>query len=339
MRKYLKSYTPQREVGWFGHFALADLPPRSERIETMTTATKALSPEQQLVRTCLAGYNYGLQLVRKRFSGNLDPDHDLAFHSDPEKGEFGHTQGVKDRAMLLAYTMGATPRELGRLMIVVGFHDAKMLWDDEQQADGSVLRKRPYGFNEDASAAEAKAWMRRQNGTFTEEDLKLVGLGITDGTKAPWDPEYGTVKQPGLVDGVCMEPLCAGLADIGIPGMDGGRVYVVTGDALYREEKMDASRTFRSRSKRRALTVEQWAWHKSRLIAWAKGQCTYAKGRRKRFLAVELSLVPAPYRAAVNALFCKFDETIDYAEATMVRREKMEPDELVDDCGFKVTED
>ena len=70
-----------------------------------------------------------------------------------------------------------------------------------------------------------------------------------------------------------------------------------------------------------------------RVLNWCRGQVAYARGRRAR-LPLELGELNGSTRAAVEALFCKFDESIAAAEQAVSQREAMGPWEALRATGY-----
>lgn len=277
--------------------------------------------------TVASGVAYALGLIRSRFEGNSNPDDDMPFHN------VEHTEGVIRRAQLLLKAMNASQEEFDAGVLGAAFHDVVQRWEVNNTPDGKILRKRFVVQNETDSAAEGVAWMKTAGG-FSEAQFDLVTRAIM-GTVPAWDPENKTVSQPRVPADAPPPVRAVALADLGIPGMDGGPAFIETGDDLFREENLDVGRAVRASSSRLEIPVDVREGYKTRIVNWCKGQASYARGRRAR-LAAELGELSGPARAAVEALFCKFDEAIEAAEEAVRVREDMSAWEVLRVTGYEV---
>jgi hypothetical protein len=272
-----------------------------------------------------SGVAYALALVRSRYEGNSDPDDDMAFHNA------AHTAGVVRRTEALLRAMGAAERECQLGVLAAAFHDTVQRWEPNPTPDGKVLRKRITGQNEADSAAEAVHLMRRMG--FAEPDCDLVTQAIL-ATVPAWDADNSTVSQPKLTADAPPVARAVALADLGIPGMDGAE-YVETGDNLFREENLDMTRALRRCTTRGDLSSAVLEDYKARILAWCRAQVVYAHGRRAR-LPVELGNLTGAPRAAVEGLFCRFDEAIAAAAEVVRVREALLAWEVVRATGYAV---
>jgi hypothetical protein len=277
--------------------------------------------------TVASGVAYALGLIRSRYEGNSNPDDDMYFHN------VDHTEGVVRRTQLLLRTMGASPQEHDAGVVGAAFHDVVQGWEVNNAPDGKVLRKRFVERNETDSAAEAVAWMRKTGG-FSDEQCDLVTRAIM-GTVPAWDVENKTVSQPRVPPDAPPAVRAVALADLGIPGMDGGPEFVETGDGLFREENLDMGRALRACKSRSDLAADVLEGYKARIIGWCRGQASYARGRRAR-LPIELGDLSGSVRSAVEALFSKFDESIAAAEEVIRVRDAMTPWEVLRATGYTI---
>jgi hypothetical protein len=271
------------------------------------------------------GVAYALSLIRTRYQGNSDPDDDMPFHNAD------HTAGVVRRTRDLLQAMGAPERDCQLGVLAGAFHDTVQRWEASPSPDGKVLRKRFTGQNEADSAAEAVHLMRELG--LTEADCDLVTQAILS-TIPAWDASNKTVSQPRLTADAPAVVRAVALADLGIPGMDGAE-YVETGDNLFREENLDIARALRRCTRRGDLDGVTLEGCKTRILAWCGAQVVYAQGRRAR-LPIELGNLTGAARAAVEALFCRFDEAIAAAEQAVRRREALTGWEVARATGYTV---
>jgi hypothetical protein len=244
-----------------------------------------------------------------------------------------HTRGVVHRTDNLLHAMGATPAERDLGKIAAAFHDVVQRWQENHTPDGRVLRKRFIGQNEAESAAEAVAWMKG-NGADDARAAELVTAAIL-GTVPSWDGQNMTVAQPNVPADAHPVVRAVALSDLGIPGMDGGLDFVETGDGLFREENLDVARALRGCTSRAHLPADVVEAYKARVVGWARGQVAYARGRRAR-LPIELGDLNGPARAAVEALFSRFDESIAAAELAVKQRESMPAWDVLRAAGYVV---
>jgi len=278
--------------------------------------------------TVSAGITSTLSLLRSRYEGNSDPDNDLPFHCAD------HTAGVVRRTEALLKAMGASEPEREVGLMAAAFHDTVQRWEPNPTPDGRILRKRFTGQNENDSAAEGVQWMRGAgSGTFSDQECDLLTQAIR-ATIPGWDAANATVSQPNLAADSPAVVRAVALADLGIPGMEGA-AFVETGDQLFREENLDIARALRACAKRSDLSDAVLEGYKTRILGWCRGQVNYARGRRTR-LPIDLGNLSGPARAAVEALFCTFDQAISAAEEAVRTREALPPWEVVRATGYAI---
>lgn len=277
--------------------------------------------------TVALGVAHALGLIRTRYEGNSNPENDMPFHNS------GHTEGVIRRTQILLQAMNAGPEEYDVGVLGAAFHDVVQKWEENNSVEGKCLRKRFVVQNETDSAAEGVAWMKATGG-YSDAQCDLLTRAIM-GTVPAWDPENKTVSQPRVPADASPAIRAIAMADLGIPGMDGGDEYVKTGDDLFREENLDVLRTVLAAKSRDDVAADLLEAYKGRIVGWCRGQATYARGRAAR-LPVELGDLSGPTRAAVKALFTKFDESIAAAEEAIRVREAMAPWEVLQVTGYKI---
>jgi len=164
--------------------------------------------------------------------------------------------------------------------------------------------------------------------------VELVTAAIM-GTVPTWDAQNMTVAQPNVPADVHPIVRAVALADLGIPGMEGGAEFVETGDGLFREENLDVARALRRCAARADLAADVVEAYKARIVGWSRGQVAYARGRRAR-LPIELDGMSGPARAAVEALFHRFDESIAAAEQAVKVREPMPAWDVLRVVGYSI---
>jgi hypothetical protein len=274
------------------------------------------------------GITHALALIRSRYEGNSDPDNDMPFHN------VEHTTGVIRRTGDLLKAMGVPEQQVQVGLLAAAFHDTVQRWEPNPTADGRVLRKRFTGQNEIDSAAEAVELIRRTGqGDLGDGDCDMVTQAIL-ATIPGWDPENKTVSQPKLAADAPPVVRAVAMADLGIPGMDGAP-YVEAGDNLFREENLDIVRALRTCRSRADLSDEVLEAYKKRILGWCRAQVAYAQGRQAR-LPIELGNLDGPARAAVEKLFCKFDEAIAAAEEAVRVRDALPPWEAIRATGYAI---
>jgi hypothetical protein len=273
-----------------------------------------------------AGVEYALSLIRSRYEGNANPDNDLPYHSAE------HTAGVIRRTGALLRAMGAAGQECRLGLLAAAFHDTVQCWEANPTSEGQVMRRRLTVQNEAHSAAEAVDWMRRA-GCFDEQDSALVTQAIL-ATIPGWAAEHNTVSQPRLSAAAPPAVRAVALADLGSAGMDGA-AFVAGGDQLFREENLDIGRALRHCATRCDLGRAVLEGYKARALVWARFQATFARGRRAR-LPTELGDLRGAARAAVQALFCRFEEAIAAAEEAVRVREALPAWEVLRATGYSI---
>lgn len=293
------------------------------------------------------GKNEAILAVRERFEDDSDERNRLPFHNRR------HTLDVirRTRALLEAIREGGviTERDVKMGMLAGAFHDTVQRWEESRvkwQENGKevenhekVMRRRFAGENEEASAAEAIAFMDKaveesgDPGLFSEDDKHIVAEAI--GATVPgFNPEKGTVIQPNLKEKSSLIAHAVALADLGTAGMDGPEKFAREGDALFREENLDILVVFQKPLDE--IPEDQKEYYRKRMLGWSKFQAVFAAGRRA-LLEEELRGIPEGVRDNVKKLFSRFDETIESAKKNGERRESMTFEELLRDMEYAVS--
>lgn len=281
-----------------------------------------------LVTLVNQGIAYALQLIQERYEDNANPEGDLPFHN------VKHTKGVIRRTALLLSAMRVDERtiQLGRL--AAAFHDTVQNWEPNPGPDGKVMRKRFAGRNEEASAAEAIAWMRQYLSTFTREDKVLVTKAIM-ATVPGWDPEAKTVYQPNLKADSHPVVRAVALADLGTGGID-GREFAKEGDPLFREENLDIAAAIRAAKTQADVPSSRQETYKARMLAWSKSQAGFVRGRKQR-LELELGNLDAVLKDCFRSiLFHHFGEAAQAADELVAQRENLPFWEVARAMGYSV---
>lgn len=256
-----------------------------------------------------AAVHYALGLIQSRFGDDAMNDNKLPFHG------VAHTTGVAKRSTMIAKAMGLSDADIDLAAIAALFHDTVQDWEEVTTPDGRILRRRFAGKNEEASAAEATAWMQA-NG-YGDEDCQIVTEAIL-ATVPGWSPQLGTVIQPNLSATSHPVVRAVALADIGVAGMDGER-FVLEGDPLFREENLDIARALRDATTRPAIGADTQEAFKARMLAWSRSQSGFARGR-KAALEAELGSMDDARKDAVRSLFSQFDVAIAASERLVAER-------------------
>jgi len=293
------------------------------------------------------GRNEALLAVKERFEDDPDERNRLPFHNRR------HTNDVmrRTRALLEVVREGGaiTERDVKIGMLAGAFHDTVQRWEESRakwQENGKevenhekVMRRRFAGENEDASAAEASAFMDKaveesgDPGIFSEDDKRIVAEAI--GATVPgFNPEKGTVTQPNLKEKSSLIAHAVALADLGTAGMDGPEKFASEGDALFREENLDILEALHKPLNE--IHEDQKEYYRKRMLGWSKFQAVFAAGRRS-LLEEELRGIPEGVRDSVKKLFSRFDETIGSAKKIGERRDNMTFEELLRDMGYAVS--
>jgi hypothetical protein len=174
----------------------------------------------------------------------------------------------------------------------------------------------------------------RRTGGFHEQDSALVTQAIL-ATLPGWDAAHHTASQPRLSAAAPPVVRAVALADLGSAGMDGA-AFVEGSDQLFREENLDIGRALRHCATRGDLSRAVLEGYKARALAWARFQAAFARGRRAR-LPMELGNLSGAARAALQALFCRFEEAIAAAEEAVRVREALPAWEVLRATGYSIS--
>lgn len=266
-----------------------------------------------------------LGAIQTRFGEGSHPDGQLHFHG------VAHTVGVVKRAAILAKAMGASAHEIDLAQIAASFHDTVQNWESNTLPDGRVMRRRFAGKNEEASAAEATAWMRANS--YSEEDCTLVTQAIM-ATVPGWNPTLGTVVQPNLAHDSHPVVRAVALADIGVAGMDGER-FVLEGDPLFREENLDIARALREATCRDSIPAETQDAYKARMLGWSRSQMGFARGRQGAF-DTELGNLDPAAKERLTAIFSGFESAIIASQKLVDERSLLSFWDLAAAMGYSI---
>lgn len=147
---------------------------------------------------------------------------------------------------------------------------------------------------------------------FGDGDCELIREAIL-ATAVRFDKTWNTAVQPNLYFSAQWLARALALADLGSAGMD-PKQFLDDGIALFQEQNPDIiamARTPREPHGDRTERVE--SGHRGRMLQWLHGQIQFARGRGALF-ENELGDLPSMAKAAVQALFCRFDQSIAAAQ-------------------------
>lgn len=278
-------------------------------------------------------------LIHKRFEDTDDetteaakgPYDNLEFHNTK------HTEDVERRIRAILQAMQASERHVLLGALLGAYHDTVQEYVADTKSDGSVMRKRHIGVNETKSAEELATFMRARPTAFTEEEIAIVDPGMQN-TVPGFDPELKAVVQPNFLksinndfewehpnDSLELVKRALALADLGTAGMDGPDKFLPEGNAVFREENLDVPELLNKPEARKFLT--------DRMLAWSKGQITFAE-TRKALLDRELKGLPEKMADEVRKLFSKFGDSIKAATDQLATRKQMTFEELVASFGY-----
>lgn len=257
-----------------------------------------------------------------------------------------HTNGVINRTQLIIEVMataqGFSNAEKIKLKALAGLiaanHDTVQKWVVNEVAtpDGSkLMRKRLVKQNEQVSADELIAWMKKQNlnsrsgNIYSEADISLVSEAIL-ATVPSFSPEKSTVIQPNVTAETSLTAQAVALADLGEAGMGKPDDFIVGGDRLFLEENLDIEYALYAK---KSLTNEQKISFRNRMLGWTEFQSKFVTGR-KELLDQELARLPENIASAIKELFGSFDDTLEKVSSVVEARKKMTFEELVTDMKF-----
>lgn len=299
-----------------------------------TRETGGESPEERLHAAAEAGIEYALAYIGEAYEGEGE---DALEHHIRQ-----HTIDMVPRAVRIFEAMheggekiSDHQRELVR--VASGFHDMIQDWVlVEERVDGkaTLFRQRMGEHNEQQSANELEAFVKDVNEEdespiFSEDDIIQMREAIMT-TIADFDGR--TVVQKNLSSESGIIARAVALADLGEAGMEGFDAHLASGDAIFREEKLDIIRKIRSGE---GMSEELQEAFQKRMLNWSEGQVVFAEGRRDHFEA-ELGELSEEAKSNVRALFSKFDETIDKGWEHLAKRKEMSFTKLAQDMGYDI---
>lgn len=285
------------------------------------------------------GIEEAISNIKKRYEDAPDPTHILPYHNSE------HTAHVVRRTIQILSTIRnyapdvVTEDTLSIAKLAAYYHDVVQNAHKNIVDEGEfqkIIRKPLSGQNEKESAEEAVGFMEECNKkelqeVFTYTDKKYLVEAITS-TVAVFNPVLGGIEQPHLSDSSNIVSVALALADIGSVGMDGPVIFKKDGDALFREENIDILHAVQDPH---TITDNQKDYFKIRILAWSKGQISFAVNRKMLF-ENEINRIPVEARSAIRNLFNKFDQSIEKAKENYEKREVMTFDALVDDMGYRI---
>jgi hypothetical protein len=276
------------------------------------------APESELRKAERQVIERALALVRERHESGRVPDH-MYYHNSE------HTIGVIERARAIGVALGMSDRQLLLTVIAAAFHDTVQRWVALEGEGGVVTRKRLTGRDEVASAAEAAEAMAALEIRFTPDEYGIVASAIV-GTIPGWDSEAATVCQPFLIEHPVIRAVA--LADLGSAGMD-PIMYHRDGPALFAEENLDLMEAIMGSQLVSDIPKVSQEFYRGRYLAWLKVQPGFARGREYRLDHGELEGLDPAVHSRVRALFNRFDESVNAAEAAVRRAESLSFAELM----------
>lgn len=274
------------------------------------------------------GISWALSVLHDRFADDDHAENNLAYHNE------GHTNWVIEYTAYLLKAMGADERQILIGRYSAACHDLVQKWEQNQTADGKVLRRRFAGNNEAASADDGIAWMaENSHGAFTEEDATTLRTALM-ATVPGWDPVNFTVLQPNLHPDSDFVIRALALADLGAGGLDSA-TYSKQGDQLFREENLDISRILATVSSYDEIPEAHRISFRTRLLGWSRTQAGFVTGRKNR-LEIELGNLLEESKGVLREMFGDFDESTAKTKAIFERREAMTFAEMAADAGYKL---
>lgn len=250
-------------------------------------------------------------LIRSRYEEVPFPQR-LRYHNTV------HTLGVQQRAVEIARAMCLSTRHVALVTIVAAFHDSVQAWHPVEKGNGVAIRQRHACRNELASLQEMVCVVSDPalSLRLTPEEYGIAASGFI-ATIPEWSAEHKTVVQPFLTP--CSHPVAraVALADLGSAGMD-PECFVREGPALFAEEQLDIMSALITATRASDIIEPVQYSYRSRYVAWLESQAGFAKGRQA-LLAKELKGLSAGAADRVRALFNRFDESIELAEAAVAK--------------------
>jgi hypothetical protein len=272
-----------------------------------------LAVDKQIEETFLA--------LERDFEKSKNKYDRLPFH------DRAHSEAVARRTKKILETIQASmpeavsDRNIKLAQLIAANHDTVQNWQ-ENTANGQRKRQRSVEQNEQASfekLMEKLESVNKKSGQifFTPDDLQIAREAIMV-TIPGFDMKVGTVVQPKLSPESSIIARSVALADLGTAGMEDPAVFLVEGDALFREENLDILDAVENPD---AVSGQIKKIYIDRMLAWTKFQPQFAAGRKLK-LNEELQGLPPDAQLSVGQLFNRFDDSINAALALAQSREQ-----------------
>jgi hypothetical protein len=261
-----------------------------------------------------------LRLIRDRYELGSEQDR-LAYHKRH------HTEGVVRRALKIALMMGLPEVKRVLVEVAASFHDTVQRWEPEFRPDGTVVRKRFEGDNEQASADEAVAWMQSLSGSpFSDRDCLVVRDAIL-ATVPSWSVEFGTVFQRALTPQTHSVARAVALADLGSAGIEPA-LFALEADQLFVEQQLDFVQAIREAGSLSDISHDKQESYLQRYRTWLSRQVGFVRGRQALF-PMEIQGLDEAATRRVTKLFSYFGRAIEYSEQNVVAAATMTFSEMV----------
>ncbi|MGH7240386.1 MAG: hypothetical protein ACREHG_10060, partial [Candidatus Saccharimonadales bacterium] len=169
--------------------------------------------------------------------------------------------------------------------------------------------------SEEASAGELQNWLNTHGHPLSLQDRCLMTQAILSTIPAQ-DTVTGDIFQPNLK--VDSHPVvrCLALADMGGPGMEGGKIFLEADTRRFMEFHPRLLDILCAITRRSQLSNEIEALYLQEIRQWLSAQDAFARGR-KRLFEFELGNLSAEQKAEGRKLFCRFDESIEAASRAL----------------------
>jgi len=294
---------------------------------------------EQLEQIVQRGYKVALEKIQDQYENQDDPDRNLDYHNAM------HTEGVVKRidiildALQQVDTSLVTEKERSLARLSGAFHDVvqKYYFNEVPSKSGihtKVIRSLKSGESEDGSAYEAVKFINSEDeisSIFTEQDKQVVQSAIK-GTQVVYDLEKSAVVQQHITSKSSIVEHVVALADLGSAGMEDAKTFIHEGDALFREENVDITRSFR---KSEILNDEKKRHFRSRMMHWIQSQEAFIQGRKNETYR-QVQMLPDEVRKTIQNIFDRYDTNKVAVQEKYKERNKMTFEELAQDMGYTV---